>query len=67
VLTRDVPEAGLRAGDLGAVVEVHDSEHFEVEFVVASGRTQALVTLAADMRVGGDRDLVAVRPSATTS
>lgn len=68
VLTRDVPDAGLRAGDLGAVVEVHDSEHFEVEFVVASGRTQALVTLAAsDMRPVGDRDLVAVRPLAATS
>jgi SAM-dependent methyltransferase len=48
VLKRDVPEAGLRAGDLGAIVEVHGPEHFEVEFVAASGRTQALVTLHSD-------------------
>jgi hypothetical protein len=42
VLLRDVPEAGLRAGDLGAVVHVYDAEALEVEFVTASGRTQAL-------------------------
>ena len=32
VLTRDVAEAGLRRGDLGAIVEVHGSNAFEVEF-----------------------------------
>jgi hypothetical protein len=48
VLTRDVGEAGLRLGDLGAIVEVHGPTAFEVEFVAASGRTQALVTLAAN-------------------
>ena len=63
VLKRDVLEAGLRAGDLGAVVEVHDADHFEVEFVAASGRTQALVTLSSDdLRHVNDRDLIAVRP-----
>ena len=63
VLKRDIPEAGLCAGDLGAVVEVHDSDHFEVEFVAASGRTQALVTLSSDaIRHVNDRDLIAVRP-----
>lgn len=62
VLKRDVPEAALRVGDLGAIVEVHDPEHFEVEFVAASGRTQALVTLRADdIRQVDDRDLIAVR------
>jgi hypothetical protein len=62
VLTRDVPEVGLCAGDLGAIVEVHDSEHFEVEFVAASGRTQALVTLSSDaIRQVNDSDLIAVR------
>jgi len=29
VLLRDVPEAGLRAGDLGAVVLVYDAEALE--------------------------------------
>ena len=62
VLNRDVTELGLRTGDLGAIVEVHDADHFEVEFVAASGRTQALVTLcSADLRHVNDQDLVAVR------
>lgn len=62
VLKRDVPDAGLRAGDLGAIVEVYEPDAFEVEFVAASGRTQALVTLRADdMRHVDDGDLVAVR------
>jgi hypothetical protein len=62
VLERDLPEAGLRAGDLGAIVEVHDADHLEVEFVAASGRTQALITLRSDdIRHVNDRDLIAVR------
>ena len=40
VLTRDVPDAGLRRGDLGAIVEVYGPNAFEVEFVAASGPTQ---------------------------
>jgi hypothetical protein len=62
VLLRDVPEAGLRVGDLGAVVMVYGLEALEVEFVTASGRTQALVTLpASDVRPVRDDDLLAVR------
>ncbi|MBI3042081.1 MAG: DUF4926 domain-containing protein [Betaproteobacteria bacterium] len=62
VLKRNVPDAGLRVGDLGAIVEVHDPDHFEVEFVAASGRTQALVTLGSeDIRHVNDSDLIAVR------
>lgn len=62
VLKRDVPEAGLRTDDLGAIVEVYEPDRFEVEFVTASGRTQALVTLRAeDLRHADDRDLIAVR------
>ncbi len=62
VLTRDVPEAGLRQGDLGAIVEVYGANSFEVEFVAASGRTQALLTLSGgDLRPVGDHDLVSVR------
>ena len=45
VLDRDLPEHGLRNGDLGAVVEVYAPDGLEVEFVTASGKTQALVTL----------------------
>jgi len=62
VLTHDLPAQGLRAGDLGAIVYVHSPAHFEVEFVRASGRTQALLTLAeTDLRLVADADLLAVR------
>ncbi len=61
-LTHDLPEKGLRAGDLGAVVEVYEPDGLEVEFVTASGLTQALVTLKdSDVRQVGDTDLIAVR------
>ncbi len=62
VLTRDLPERGLCAGDLGAVVETYPPDSLDVEFVTASGRTRALVALkAADVRPISDTDLVAVR------
>ena len=62
VLDRDLPDHGLRRGDLGAIVQVYRPECFEVEFVAASGRSQALVTLsAADLRTVEDGDLIAVR------
>jgi hypothetical protein len=64
VLARDLPEAGLRAGDLGTVVQVYGADALEVEFVTAAGRTRALETLrAADVRPVADDDLLAVRPS----
>jgi hypothetical protein len=63
VLDRDVPEHGLRKGDLGAIVEVYEPDAFEVEFVTASGRTVALLTLnTRDVRPVADSDLVSVRP-----
>lgn len=66
-LTHDLPAWGLRAGDVGAVVEVLAPDAYEVEFVVASGRTQALVTLGStDLRALGDQDLMAVRSLAET-
>jgi len=62
VLERDLPGEGLRRGDLGAVVQVYSPDGLEVEFVTASGRTQALVTLhEEDVRPVGDEDLIAVR------
>lgn len=62
VLTRDAKDVGLQRGDLGAIVEVYGPDSFDVEFVAASGRTQALLTLnAQDIRHVGDRDLVSVR------
>jgi hypothetical protein len=62
VLNRDLPEHGLRRGDLGAVVHVYEPDGLEVEFVSASGRTEALVTLKdTDVRAVADSDLIAVR------
>jgi hypothetical protein len=62
VLTRDLPEHGLRSGDLGAIVEVYEPDGIEVEFVYASGRTQAVVTLQTqDVRPVQDTDLITVR------
>ena len=64
VLTRDLPEHKLRKGDLGTVVEVYWAGGVEVEFLTASGRTAAVVTLdTQDVRPGSDDDLMAVRPS----
>ena len=63
VLDRDLPDHGLRRGDLGAIVEVYEPDGVEVEFVTASGRTAALVILTArDIRPVADDDLVSVRP-----
>ena len=62
VLSRDLPTFGLRAGDLGAVVHAHEPGGLEVEFVTASGRTEALVALTStDVRPIAETDLVSVR------
>jgi hypothetical protein len=64
VLNEDLPTHGLKKGDLGTVVEVYSPTAIEVEFVTASGRTQALVTLPTSaVREAADDDLVAVRPA----
>ena len=62
VLNRDLPERRLRKGDLGAVVQLYEPDGLEVEFVSASGKTEALVTLKeSDVRAVADGDLIAVR------
>jgi len=52
VLTHDIPEYGLKRGDVGAVVHRYDDRRaFEVEFVTAEGKTIAMLTLTeADLR-----------------
>lgn len=62
VLNRDLPDSGLRKGDLGAIVQVYEPDGLEVEFIRASGKTEALVTLKeADVRAVADGDLISVR------
>ena len=49
VLTTDIDAHGLRAGDIGTVVMVHDSgAAFDVEFTTLVGDTLAVLTLEAD-------------------
>ena len=63
VLTRSLPEHGLCAGDMGAVVHVYPNcTAFEVEFVSGDGSTIALVTLAAsDVRPLADSEILHAR------
>ena len=59
VLTSDLPEFGLRAGDLGTVVLVHKQEGYEVEFVTLDGETVAVVSLTPEqVRPEGDKPCV---------
>jgi hypothetical protein len=63
-LVKDKPEFGLKAGDLGTVVETYDDRAAEVEFVKTSGETLAVVTLLAEeIRPGEPDDVLAVRSS----
>ncbi len=63
VLTQDRKEFGLQRGDLGAIVEVYEPDGFEVEFLTASAKTEALATRKVDdLRPVSDSDLLSVRP-----
>lgn len=67
VLTRDIPESGLDAGDVGTVVHRYEGgASYEVEFVTGEGRTVAVLTLAAeDLRQLADREILHVRDLAS--
>lgn len=45
VLTVDLPEHRLKAGDVGTVVLLHGQRGYEVEFVSLDGATVAVVSL----------------------
>jgi len=51
-LMEDVPQHGLRRGQVGRVVEVLGSDVFEVEFADNQGRTYATVSLKAKTPTG---------------
>jgi hypothetical protein len=63
VLTHDVPEHALEAGDIGAVVHHYkNGEALEVEFVTGEGGTIAVVTLSLnDVRIMGGKEILHVR------
>lgn len=50
-LVCDVPELGLAAGEVGAVVELLSDDAFEVEFVHNDGSTYGLHALRANQLV----------------
>ena len=63
VLTKNLPEESLEAGDVGTVVHVHkDGAAYEVEFVTLAGRTVAVATVeASSLRPVGKHDISHVR------
>ena len=63
VLTQDVPEEALQAGDIGTVVHIHQGgAAYEVEFMTLAGETLAVVTLLpAQVRSIARRDVAHVR------
>jgi Domain of unknown function (DUF4926) len=63
VLTKDVSDRGLRAGDIGTIVLVHGGgAGYEVEFSTLAGRTLAVVTMrAGDVRPVGESEIAHVR------
>ena len=62
VLTRDIPESGLKSGDVGAVVHRYSGDGYEVEFVTGSGETVAVLTLSAsELRPLAPREILHVR------
>jgi hypothetical protein len=66
-LTRDIPESGLRAGDVGTLVDRHvvpgvADEGYSVEFFDMTGNTVAVVTVPANaLRLPTPADRPAVR------
>jgi hypothetical protein len=63
VLTKDLPEEGLLAGDIGTVVHIHNAgEGCEVEFMTLTGDTIAIVTLlSSQVRPLNRRDVAHTR------
>lgn len=62
VLTEDLPEHGLKRGDLGTVVLVHAAGGYEVEFMTLDGQTLTVVSLLPhQVRPVGRREIAQAR------
>lgn len=63
VLTEDLPDARLKAGDVGTVVHVHkNGEAYEVEVTTGTGVTVAVATvLSRQVRPVTHRDVTHAR------
>ena len=67
VLTQDLPEEALRAGDVGVIVEHYPAradvpEGYELEVFAAAGQTIAVVSVPAEaIREATEHDVLSVR------
>lgn len=63
VLTANLPDEKLKAGDAGTVVHIHgNGAAYEVEFMSLDGHTVAVATVANDhLRPVSSRDIPHVR------
>ncbi len=62
VLACDLPEHGLKRGDVGTVVLVHPGAGYEVEFMTLDGETLAVVSLhEGQLRPIGRREIAHAR------
>lgn len=69
VLTSDLPDYDLVAGDIGTVVMIHrGGEGYELEFIALDGTTIAVVTiLASQIRRIRSGEIAHVRQVETTN
>ena len=62
VLTEDLPAEGLKAGDVGTIVMVHEIPGYEVEVATLDGRTIAIVSVFPhQVRPVGNREVAQAR------
>ena len=62
-LTKDMPEHGLKRGDIATVVMVHTTPGYELEFVTLDGETLAVVSaFPHQIRPIGHREIAQARP-----
>lgn len=63
ILTQDLPDDGLVAGDIGTVVHIHQSgDGYEVEFMTLAGESLAVTTLLpSQLRPIARHDMAHVR------
>jgi hypothetical protein len=70
VLTRDLPDEGLRAGDVGVIVVHHPPrtdvpQGYELEVFAATGQTIAVVSVPASaVREATEHEVLSVREMA---
>lgn len=63
VLTSDIPEESLKAGDVGTIVHVYENGNaFEIELLALDGHTAAIATVpASQVRSVTARDITHAR------